>query len=440
MVLGPLLMLPIPPQALKGVRIVDLTWLLASAGATTILASLGAEVIRIEWPERLDFTRYSQDPRGIETPVGPGKKDVLWHGKQLRPNPNRGGVFNDRNAGKEGITLNMSRPEGRDLFKRLVAISDVVAEGFTAPTMSKWGLGYEDLRSINPGIIYLQMAGFGNSGPYRNYVSMGPVAQAMSGIGSLNGLPEPHPPTMWNHSYLDTTPPYYGALAIMAAVYYRNRTGKGQYIDQAQYQPGLMLTGTTILDNSSNGRRATRTGNRSQGLPGAPHGIYRCAGVDEWIAIAVVTDEEWRSLCAVMGNPSWSQAPELATMEGRLRLQDDLDRNMEEWTKTQQKYDLMYQLQASRVRAGAVQSPEDKFERDPQLKEQDFFVHLDHSEIGVMPFTRHITAKLSRTPAHPGGPVHRGAPCVGEDNASVYEELLGLSPVEVQSYAEERVI
>ena len=244
----------------------------------------------------------------------------------------------------------------------------------------------------------------------------------------------------WNHSYLDTTPPYYGALAIMAAVYYRNRTGKGQYIDQAQYQPGLMLTGTTILDNSSNGRRATRTGNRSQGLPGAPHGIYRCAGVDEWIAIAVVTDEEWRSLCAVMGNPSWSQAPELATMEGRLRLQDDLDRNMEEWTKTQQKYDLMYQLQASRVRAGAVQSPEDKFERDPQLKEQDFFVHLDHSEIGVMPFTRHITAKLSRTPAHPGGPVHRGAPCVGEDNASVYEELLGLSPVEVQSYAEERVI
>jgi len=428
----------ITPQALNGIRVTDLTWLLASAGTTTLLASLGAEIVRIEWPERLDFTRYSQDPGGRETPLGPGKKNMPFRGPG--PNPNRGGVFNDRNAGKQGVTLNMALPKGRELFKRLVAVSDVVIEGFTAPTMERWGLGYESLRRIKPDIIYLQMAGFGNSGPYRDYVSMGPVAQAMAGIGFPNGLPEPHPPTMWNHSYMDTTPPFYGALAIITALFYRNATGRGQYIDQAQYEPGLLLSGTFLLDHSANGRPTERIGNRSPFKPAAPHGIYRCQGDDEWVAIAAFTEQEWAALRKEMGDPAWARSQEFATLEDRLERQDALDARIEEWTRRQDRYALMYRLQEAGVPAGAVQSPRDKLEGDPQLKVRDFFVHLDHSEMGVWPITRHLTPKLALTPAHPGGTTQRGAPCVGQDNDSVYEGLLGLSPREVTAYQEEGVL
>lgn len=439
-----ILRLPTAPQPLKGVRITDLTWLLASAGATTLLANLGAEVIRIEWPERLDFTRYSQDPRGgTPTPLGPGKKEVPYRkaieGPDPAPNPNRGGVFNDRNPGKLGITLNMNHPEGRELFKRLVAMSDVVIEGFSATMMGRWGLDYEGLREIKEDIIYVQMSGFGNTGPYREYVSLGPVAQAMSGLGYLNGLPD-QPPTMWNHSYMDTTPPFFAALAVIGAIYYRNRTGKGQYIDQAQYEPGVLLTGTTVLDYSAHGRPSGRMGNRSPHLPAAPHGIYRCAGDDAWIAIAVFNEEEWQALCQEMGTPEWCREPRFAALDSRVRQQDELDAKLEEWTLPQGRYDLMYRLQAAGVRAGAVQSPGDKVEIDPHLKVRDFFVHLDHSEMGTWPFTRHFTPKLSLTSAHPGGVTQRGAPCVGEDNQLVYQNVLGLSGEEIAAYEEKGVI
>lgn len=436
--------LPTAPLALKGVRITDLTWLLASAGAPTLLANLGAEVIRIEWPERLDFTRYSPFARGIAMPLGPGKKEVPYR-KSIEetgpaPSPNRGGEFNDRNPGKLGITLNMNHPEGRELFKRLVAMSDVVMEGFSASMMGRWGLDYEGLRAINPRIIYVQMSGMGNSGPYREYVSLGPIAQAMAGLAYLNGLQDPYPPTMWNHSYMDTTPPFFAAMAVISALYYRNRTSKGQYIDQAQYEPGLLLTGTSVLDYSAHGRRSQRVGNRSPHLPAAPHGIYRCLGDDAWIAIAVFNEKEWRALCEEMGNLPWCQDARFATLESRIQHQDELDARIEEWTQTQERYDLMYRLQNAGVRAGVVQAPKDKFETDPQLKVRDFFVHLDHSEMGTWPFTRHVTPKFSLTPAHPGGPTGRGAPCVGEDNVYVYSQLLGLSREEIAAYEEKGVI
>lgn len=432
--------MPVPPtpapQALSGVRIADLSWLLASAGTTTTLASLGAEVIRIEWPDKLDFTRF--DASGA-APLAPGRQPHEYKpGLALEPNPNRSGVFNDRNPGKQSITLNMNAPEGRELFKQLVAVSDVVVEGFTAPTMTKWGLGYEELCKVNPSIIYLQMAGFGNSGPYRDHVSMGPAAQAMAGVAFANGLPE-RPPTMWNHSYMDTTPPHYGALAVIAALYFRNRTGRGQYIDQAQYEPGLMLTGTSVLDHSVNGRPTQRLGNRSPSKPAAPHGIFRCRGRDGWVAIACFTEDQWSALVRTMGDPGWAREPRFAALRYRLANQDELDQLVEEWTRAHTKYDVMYELQAVGVPAGAVQSPRDKFESDPQLQAREFFVELDHTEMGPRPFTRHFTPKLSASPAHPGGSTGHGAPCVGEHN-SLFESLLGLTPGEIADLGERGVI
>ncbi len=439
------------PLPLKGIRVADLTWLLASAGTSTLLASLGAEVIRIEWPDHLDFTRLSATAgvgiASIETKrtaLGPGKKEIPYKKVLKGPQPpggaNQAGVFNDRNAGKRGITLNMNNPEGRELFKRLLRISDVVMDGFTAPMMGRWGFDYEGMRAVKSDIIYMQMSGFGNSGPYRGYGSVGPLAQAFSGIGYQNGLPEPYEPTSWNHSYMDTTPPFYGALAVIGALYHRNRTGEGQYIDQAQYEPGLLLGATSVLDYSANGRHTTRVGNRSPYLPAAPHGIYRCAGDDAWIAIAVFSETEWRALCQSAGKQQWLADARFATLQSRLQHLEELDASIEGWTRGQDRYALMYALQDAGVAAGAVQSPGDKYEIDPQLKVRDFFVHLDHSELGVWPFTRHLTPRFSRTPAHPGGTTQRGAPCIGEDNQYVFEQLLGLTPDEIAAYEAKGVL
>jgi crotonobetainyl-CoA:carnitine CoA-transferase CaiB-like acyl-CoA transferase len=430
----------IAPRPLRGVRIVDLTWMLASAGTTVILASLGAEVIRIEWPGHLDFTRRQLEARPKPPPLGPLKAPAAPQSMRAVPEANVSGLFSDRNAGKLGITLNMRQPEGVELFKKLVRISDIVIEGFRPNAMRSWGLDYETLKSIKPDIIYLQMAGFGRTGPYSEYASYGPTAQVMSGIGALTGLPEPHPPTMWNHSYMDVTPPFYGAMALMAALYYRNRTGQGQYIDQAQYEPGLFLSGTAVLGCSANGSRSTRVGNRSPYIDAAPHGIYRCSGDDNWIAIAVFNQPEWAALCRQMGNPPWANDSRFADMRNRLANLDRLDAHVEEWTRTHERYALMYQLQQAGVAAGVVQSPGDKFERDPQLKVRDFFVDLPHSRLGTWPHTRHFTPKLTRTPAHPGGITQRGAPCVGEDNHYVFADLLGLPADEIAAYEERGVI
>ena len=428
---------PLAPQALKGVRVVDLTWMLASAGTTELLASLGAEVIRIEWPGHLDFTRRQLEAKPREPPLGPVKKlNRIPKSVQGIAGANASGVFSDRNAGKLGITLNMRHPDGVALFKRLVEKSDIVIEGFRPQAMRSWGIGYDVLKSIKPDIIYMQMSGFGASGPYQNYASYGPVAQVMSGIGALTGYPEPQPPTMWNHSYMDVTPPFYGALALIAALYYRNRTGEGQYIDQGQYEPGLLLTGTSILDYSANGRRTRRAGNRSPFLAAAPHGIYRCKDQDCWIAIAVFHDEEWRSLCREMGEPAWCRDPRFDSLQQRIDNADVLDTLIEEWTSTEERYALMYRLQAAGVPAGVVQSPGDKVERDPQLRVREFFVTLPHSHLGAWPHTRHVTPKLTRTPAHPGGITQRAAPCVGEDNYYVYRTLLGLTDDEIALYEE----
>jgi crotonobetainyl-CoA:carnitine CoA-transferase CaiB-like acyl-CoA transferase len=229
-------------------------------------------------------------------------------------------------------------------------------------------------------------------------------------------------------------------MAVIGALYYRNRTGRGQYIDQGQYEPGIGITGTAVLDYSANGRPYVRTGNRSPHLAAAPHGAYRCVGTDQWIAIAVFSDAEWRALVGAMGDPVWAADRRFSTMEGRLANEDALNARLETWTREWDKYDLMYHLQAAGVRAGAVQSNKDKVEVDPQLKERDFLVHLDHSEMGVWPVTRNFVPKMSVTPAHPGGITHRASPCVGEDNAYVYRELLGLSERELSDYDERAVI
>lgn len=432
-------------RPLEGVRIADLTWLLAGAGGPRLLASLGAEVVRVEWRDRLDFLRYMP-------PFAPGQKgqtekaaamDLTGLDKDKVQSVNRGGYFNDINAGKRGISLNMKDPKGRELFKQLVAVSDVVVEAFTAETMRKWGLGYDTLKAINPNIIYVQQPGWGYTGPYVKYASYGPIAQAVSGLTEQSGLPAPHPPAGWGFSYMDWSGAYYCAMTILMAVYYKKRTGRGQYIDCSQVEPGIGMTGTAVLDHGVNGRSYQRTGNRSPYKPAAPHGAYPCAGEgtanDRWLVIAVTSAEEWQALVQEMGHPDWAEREQFAALADRVKHQDELDRLVGVWTKDKDPFELQERLQAVGVPAGVCQTAQDRIERDPQLKHLNWLIPLEHTEIGTWP-VKDIPFHFTNATVNQGGPTERAAPCYAEDNDYVYKELLGLTQAEMDKFEKEGVI
>ncbi|MEW6297140.1 MAG: CoA transferase [Thermodesulfobacteriota bacterium] len=428
-------------RPLDGIRIADLTWLLAGAGGPRLLASLGAEVIRIEWRDRLDFLRYMPPfaPLKNEHAEQAGAMELSGLSKEGVKSVNRAGYFNDINAGKRGISLNMGHPKGRELFKRLVAVSDVVVEAFTAETMRKWGLDYEALRAIKPDIIYVQQPGWGYKGPYVKFASYGPIAQAVSGLTEQSGLPAPYPPAGWGFSYMDWSGAYYCALTMLCAIYYKKRTGKGQYIDCSQVEPGIYMTGTAILDYLVNGRHSQRTGNRSPYVPAAPHGAYRCAGNDRWIALAVTTEEEWRALVREMGDPAWARQDRFATLAARVRHQDDLDHLVEEWTKDKEPFALQERLQRAGVPAGVCQTAQDRIDHDPQLKHLNWLIPLPHREIGTWP-VKDVPFHFTHATVNQGGPTERAAPCYGEDNTYVYGELLQLTEQERAELEREGVI
>jgi crotonobetainyl-CoA:carnitine CoA-transferase CaiB-like acyl-CoA transferase len=411
-------------RPLEGIRILDLTWVLAGGGGPRLLDALGAEAIRIEWRGHLDALRLAPPYVGPEPdqtrPRNPSDPP---------PNVNRAGIFNDINAGKRAISLNMTQPKGRDIFKRLVAISDVVVDSFTSETMRNWGLGYDVMKSIKPDIIYLQQSGWGYKGVYAKFGSYGPIAQAISGLTEQSGLPSPHPPAGWGYSYMDWSGAYYCAIMMLLAVYYKKRTGKGQYIDGSQLEPSIYLTGTSVLDFVVNDRHTQRTGNRSVARAAAPHGVYRCAGDDRWIAIAVTSEEEWQALVAQMDTPTWAQDSKFRTMAERVANQDELDRLVGAWTADKDGFKLQEVLQNAMVPAGVCQTAEDRVERDPQLGHLKWLIPLSHREIGTWP-VKDIPFHFANAAVDQGGALGRAAPCYGQDNDYVYGDLLKMTAQE----------
>ena len=424
------------PFALEGVRVVDLTWYLASGGAPRFLSAMGADVIKVEWHGNLDLRmNYAQAPVG-----GRAARDAATG--PLEPDNrtiNRSGQFHNVRSGQQGISLNLRDPRGVELVKRLIADADVVAEGFSPGVMERFGLGYESLREIKPDIIYVQQSGFGQQGRYGRYRTVGPVAAALGAVSEMSGLPEPTAPAGWGYSYLDWFGAYTMALGILAALNHRERTGEGQWIDSSQCDCGIYGSAAAILDWSANGRVWQRYGNRSPDKPAAPHGAYRCAGDDRWLALGCFDDAEWQALLRVAGNPSWGQDPRFATLADRLAHAVELDAHVEEWTRGGDPYVLMEQLQAAGVAAGVCQTMRDRCENDPQLAHLGWLTELTGSEIGTWPVAE-MPFKMTRTPPHMGGPIDRGAPCYGEDNAAIYGGGLGLSDEEIDGLREAGVI
>lgn len=403
--------------ALAGIRICDLGGILAGAGATRIFAALGAQVIRVEDPVkkgRWDIVRgaspFVDDRRGIDL----------------------GGTFNNHNVEKLGVTINLRQPAGKELLRRLVAISDVVTENFSAGVMERLGFGYERLREINERIIYVANSGFGKTGPYAKFKSFGPIVQAVSGLTFTSALPG-QPPAGWGFSYMDHMGANLMALAVLAALVKRNRTGRGTQIDMSCTDAGLALAGPELLDFTANGGpvRASGTVNsNSDNLPVmVPHGIYPAAVTDTWVAIACRDDEDWAKLAAVFGE-QWAADAHLTRLEGRLAGRDDLDNRLAAWTSERVAEEVQDAVRAAGVPCAKVASPPDRIDHDPATAQWGLWPTVRHTEIGDV--------RVDGMPMHLSETdwvIARGAPCLGEHNRYVFGEVLGLSPDEIAEHA-----
>jgi crotonobetainyl-CoA:carnitine CoA-transferase CaiB-like acyl-CoA transferase len=396
---------PQQEQPLAGVRVLAFSTAFAGPTLTRYLADYGADVIKVESRRRPDNTRhahYRLEPDGSHTSL----------------------LFSSFNRNKRDISVNLSDERGRALVRRLVGLSDVVVENFSRRVLPGWGLDLAGLRAIKPDIIALDMQGTGQTGPYRDYVTYGPALQSYTGLTSLWG---------YSHSsFVDYVAAQHGVVAVLAALLYHARTGRGLHIDLAQTEAAAAVLGTAYLDYVVNGCVERDLGNRS--LNAAPHGCYRCQGEDAWCVISVPDDAAWRRLRQALGDPEWAAQPYLDTLEGRRAHAPEVDGALEAWTCGQPARQVEQRLQAVGVPAAAVRSAAEAWS-DPHLRARHFYVSLDHPVLG-----RHelpgLPIALSDTP----GRITRPAPLLGQDTRDVLTALLGLSDDEVDHLAAEGVL
>jgi len=399
-------------KPLEGIRVCDFTWVWAGPFCTMQLAHLGADVIKIESSRRLDTVRGfvpADDQPGI----------------------NRAGYFNQYNQGKRSIALDLGTEEGRAIAFQLATISDIVTENFSAGVMQRMGLGYERLKAVKPEIIMISLSGYGASGPLSPYISYGPAQVPMSGLASLTGYVG-GPPNEVGVSYGDPNGGIHGAVAILAALWHRQRTGEGQYIDQSQWESAIAVLPEGIMAQVMNGEQPERMGNRS--LTMAPHGTFRTAGEDDWVSIACDSDEEFAALCGVMDRPKLANDQRFATAGARKANEEALETEITAWTSGRDRWEVTRQLQAAGVAAFPSMTSADLV-NDPHLRERDIFVELEHPEVGVRTHVG-IPWKLSATPCA----VERPAPLLGQHTDEVLREVLHMPDTELAALRERGVL
>lgn len=398
---------------LDGVRIVDFTWAWAGPYATLLLAMLGAEVIKVESQRRLDHTRL----RSLMT--GP-----------TMGGPNQSTVFNDINLNKLSLTLNLTQARAIDIVKKLVKVSDIVTQNMRPGILDRLGLSYEVLREVKPDIIMLSSSAVGATGPERTYVGYAPTFAALSGLAYVSGHPDGRPTTLTGA--IDTRVGTTAAFAILAALNYRQRTGKGQDIDLSSSEAISCLAGDVLMDYTMNRRVRERNGNRDELM--APHGCYPCRGEDHWVTIAVSGEEEWQAFCKAISGPDWAKDRMFADAAGRRQNRSELDRLVTEWTRQHTDYEVMEALQSAGVAAMPTFSGR-MIPRDSHVKERDILAEIEHPELGKRTVVG-APWRLSATPAR----IPRAAPLIGEHNQYVLGELLGMSHDEIDRLVEEEVV
>jgi benzylsuccinate CoA-transferase BbsF subunit len=396
-------------------RILDFCWVGAGAFVTRILADMGAEVIKVESHAHPDNLRLS----------GPHKAGA----KNLEGS----GYFASRNTGKKSIALNMGHPEARAMAKKLAAQCSIVTNNFRPGVMERWGLGYEDIRAVNPSVIYLAMPMQGTVGPHTSFIGFGSTIAAISGLVEMTGMPDRAPIGTGTH-YPDHVPnPGHALVGMLAAIFHRVRTGEGQYIELAQLESTVNIMGPGVVHHSAGGALPRRNGNRRAGS--VPCGVFPCAGDDVWCAIEVEDDRCWKALAAALGNPEWMAAPALGTLAGRTARIDEIEKNLANETRGKRAEDLVAQLQAHGVASSLVQTSADVC-ADPQLHARGYWRQIDHAEMGritvnVPPFFS-VEEGRNRDPGPP--------PLLGEQTVEIATSLLGLTEQDCARLMKEQVL
>ncbi len=385
-------------RPLSDVKVLDFSWVMAAPAATRMFADYGATVVRIESPTRVDVART----------IHP------LHGGQ--PGPDSSALFGNCNAGKLGVALDLGNEAAREVVHDLVRWADVVVESFSPKAMPRWGFDYQSLRAVKPDLIMLSSTLMGQTGPLSPVAGFGTMGAAIAGFHHLTGWPD-RPPAGVFGAYTDYVSPRYTAVAILAALEHRRRTGRGQYIDQSQIETTTHFLAPAVLDWMVNGHGAGPMGNADLGF--APHGVYPAAGEDRWIAIACRNDAEWRTLCEVLDRSDLAADSRLASASGRQAQAAEIDEAIAAWTRARESSVIESLLQTRGVAAHDVQnSPE--CAADSHLRDRGHFVELPHPTYGKT-VVEGPRAVLSRTPAR----VTRAAPSLGQDNDHVLREILG---------------
>ncbi len=394
---------PDPARALDGIRVVDFGWVLAAPIGTRLLASFGAEVVRVESSRKPDSMRQQHGPDG-------------------KPDPDLGGLYNSVNAGKKSLTVDLTTDRGMDLVRELIGTADLVVNNFRPGAMDRMGLGFEAIRELKDDIVLLNMPGAHRKGPWAVRSSMGNILMAASGFNLLTGF-EGERPRGIGIAYPDFTSPHLLVSTALAALRQRDRTGRGQEIHLAQLAGVVGLLGTEWMWYSSTGRQPPRPNNRS--LNHCPHGVYPARpssdSPDEWVAIAVADDEQWRALCGAMGRLDLADDDDFATHAARKKHEDAVDANVRAWTATQDKWACAERCQVVGVAAAPVEHLADTYDRDPQLRH--------HYQIVHQPIAPDVDIPIDREMARWRGSEHRlvRAPMLGEHNEHVIRDVLGRS-------------
>ncbi len=403
---------------LNGYRVLDFGWVLAGAVPGMILADMGAEVIKVETRQRMDYMRLGRPIIGDQ------------------PDPEQNPMFHNVNRGKRSITLNTTQPEAVDLARRLAAECDVVIENFSPGVMDRIGLGYDTLNQDNPRLVMASITSNGQTGPLRDLRAYAPSIGALAGLDSTMGYEpaegETGRPLGLKHAYADLCGALHAVFAITSALHRRRRTGRGQYIDVSMLRATVATMGVGLMEYELTGRVLQPKGNYDPVM--APYGNYPCQGEDQWVSIAVRTQPEWRGLVEAMGNPAWVNEPIFASRYARLNHRRELDVRLSEWTRERTPWEATELLQSHGVAAFPVLDAEGRL-FNPHFRERGLYSDIEHPALGTEPIFN-LMWQLSRTPPH----IQRHAPLLGEHNREVFCGLLGLDEAEVARLEEEQII
>jgi crotonobetainyl-CoA:carnitine CoA-transferase CaiB-like acyl-CoA transferase len=397
---------------LSGITVADFSWVLAGPRATSWLGAMGARVIKIEGPRRPDQYRAI---------------NIFVPGKEGREGS---GAFHNLNHTKLGCSIDFNHPKGLELAKRIVALSDIVVENFSYGVMDRVGLGYDELKKLRPDIIMVSSSAMGKTGPDKANIAYGTLIHAFAGLNSVTGYADAPAGTVGG-TYADPLTGTTMVFAILAALWHRRRTGKGQLIDLSMVEATMMQLPEFILDYAANGRFSGPQGN-ARGIA-APHDCYPCAD-EQWVAIAVESDEDWGSFCSVLGDPDWCSDARFSDQPSRFENKEALNKQVAAWTRTKTAEEVTELLQGAGIAAAPSYDAQQLYE-DPQLRSRDFYIDVDHPVVGKMP----IMGLPWRTEPDPARQFW-AAPTFGQHTGHVLHDILGIDEAEIASLHEEGVI